>query len=191
MSQNWKEYVEKTKNSKPRPLLVEALMFVLEKNQALDLGAGALNDSSCLLNENFNHVTAVDKEAVAGDIAKSFPSDRFTYSISSFENYNFPFNTYDLINAQFSLPFISPESFGEVWEKIKNSLKKEGVFAGQLFGEHDEWSKNPQMTFQNAEKVDELLKSFEILSLSEVEKDSLTAKGDMKHWHIFHFIVRK
>ena len=109
MSKLWKEYFEQTKNDPPRPLLIKALSFVKERNNVLDLGAGALNDSIYLLGEGFKHVTAVDKEPMALEIAKNLPSDKFEYVIKSFETFEFPKEKFDLINAQCSLPFISPK----------------------------------------------------------------------------------
>ena len=111
---SWDEFVELTKNKPPRSLLVKALPYVHERNTALDLGAGALNDSMYLLSEKFAHVIAVDKNPVATDIAAGLPPERFTYTISSLESFNFPPTVADLITAQYALPFISPESFDEI-----------------------------------------------------------------------------
>lgn len=134
MTNTWQEYFEKTKNKPPRPLLVKALSFVQERDSALDLGAGALNDSAYLLMEGFNHVIALDKEPVALEIANNFPEDRFRYVVESFEEFQFPEKTFDLINAQYALPFISPDKFKEVFEKIVLALKSGGICTGQLLG---------------------------------------------------------
>jgi len=58
----WPQYIEKTKNKPPRRLLVQALGFVKNKNAALDLGAGAFNDTRYLLQAGFKKVIAVDRE---------------------------------------------------------------------------------------------------------------------------------
>lgn len=91
----------------------------------------------------------------------------------------------------FALPFTKPEHFNTVFSKIKDSLKKEGIFCGQFFGDRDEWKTNPNMTFHTEEQVKELLNGLETISFKEDEKDDKTATGDMKHWHIFHIIARK
>ena len=191
MNNIWKIYFENTKNQPPRPLLVKALSFVKEKGLALDLGSGALNDSIYLLNEGFKHVVALDKEPIALEIANNLPPDRLEYIIESFETFRFPKESYDLINAQYSLPFINPTNFNETFKKIVESLKPGGIFTGQLFGDKDEWSKNINMTFQKREEVEELLKGLNILSFEEEERDRPTAAKEMKHWHVFHFIVEK
>src|ERR1700733_3592381 len=92
----WKDYFENTKGKPPRPLLVTALGFVKNREEALDLGSGALNDSAYLISEGFKHVTALDKTPVAQEIAEKFPKDVFKYVTASFEDFDFPKNTFDL-----------------------------------------------------------------------------------------------
>lgn len=191
MASDWKKYFEQTKNKPPRSLLVEALPYVKNRKRALDLGSGALNDSIYLLKEGFEEVTAVDKEQVASEIAKILPEDKFKYHIINIEDCNFSLEYYDLINAQYSLPFVNPESFERVIKDIIGSLNLDGIFTGQFFGERDEWNGDPSMTFVTRQQAESLFSGIEIIKFEEEEKDSPTAMGDMKHWHIFHFIVRK
>src|SRR6185437_9373887 len=61
-----------------------------------------------------------------------------------FEDATWP--TSDLINASFALPLCPPERFPEVWARIERSLATGGRFAGQLFGERDEWRGEPGIT---------------------------------------------
>lgn len=192
MDDTWKEYFENTKNNKARPNLVKALSFVKDREQVLELGAGALTDSVFLLKEGFTMITAVDKEPIAQKVANMLPKEHFSYVISTFESLEYPENKFDLINAQFSLPFIHPEVFTEVFKKIVGSLKKEGVFVGHLYGKNDEWALSEKsMTFHTVDEVRELLSGLEIIDFQEKEWDKPTAEGSMKHWHTFLFIVRK
>lgn len=191
MEDTWKDYFNKTFGRPPRPLLVEALTHLNARDKALDLGAGALNDSAYLLEQNFNHVTAVDKVLVATEVAESFPKNQFEYIESTFESFSFPTNSFNLINAQFALPFILPEEFTRVFIAMKDSLKEGGVLTGQFFGDRDEWKTRPGMTFKTRIEAEELLQDFKVISFKEEEMDAKTAMGSMKHWHIFHFIVQK
>lgn len=54
----WKEYFVNTKDKPPRALLVTALAYVNNRDAAIDLGSGALNDSMFLLKEGFKKVVA-------------------------------------------------------------------------------------------------------------------------------------
>ena len=195
MNSDWKNYYEQTKNRPPSKLLIKALPFVKDKDCALDLGSGALKDSKYLLSEGFKEVRAVDKEPLPEDTASNISDikdQRFHFTQSAFEKFEFPSNKFDLINASYSLPFILPDRFLMVWNSIKNSLKNGGVFTGQFFGVKDEWntSKN-NMTFHTLEEAKNLFKDFEILDFEEEEKDGQTADGQAKHWHVFHMIARK
>jgi hypothetical protein len=96
----WKEYFERTKDSKPRPLLVKAVNLVTNKDEALDLGSGALNDVRYLVSVGFKHITAVDSKPIAKDIIKNFPSEIVSYIINTFEDFDFIENKYDLIEKR-------------------------------------------------------------------------------------------
>jgi tellurite methyltransferase len=190
---SWEAYYAKTKERGPRPLLTKAIPYVVRREKALDLGAGVLNDAKYLLRKGFKHVTAVDKEAVAGDVARALPRKRFIHIRSSFENYGFPESAFDVITAQYSLPFIPPADFEAIFTKVKRSLVVGGIFTGQLFGDRDAWNVPPQsMTFLTRQGVERLLADMRILELLEEERDSPTVtSGQLKHWHVFHIISKK
>ncbi|MDB5266579.1 MAG: class SAM-dependent methyltransferase [Parcubacteria group bacterium] len=189
---NWEQYYEQTKETPPRPSLVNAVELVQDKHEALDLGSGALNDTRYLLSVGFEHVTAVDKNPVSGEVLEQLPAEKVTYEISSFEDFDFVEGAYDLINAQYSLPFTSKGKFNDVIQSIIKSLKPGGVFVGQFFGDRDEWNvEGRDMTFQTKEEAESLLQGLKIAEFSEEEKDGKTAAGETKHWHVFHFIAVK
>ena len=84
------------------------------------------------------------------------------------------------------------EKFKELWNKIDDSILKDGYFVGNFFGDNDEWKSTKEgMTFLTKEQVIELFKDFEIIEFKEVEKDDFTGLGKMKHWHIFKVIAKK
>ncbi len=186
----WSEYYKATKARPPRPLLMKALEYLSNKNKAIDIGGGALNDSKYLLEQGFE-VTVIDKSPFLQEQAEALNSDKLHATVTSFEDFNFPENTYDLASAMFALPFTHPQHFDTVFKKIKNSLKKNGVFCVQLFGPNDEWSKKPEMSFHTKEQVKKLFHDMEIISIKEVEEDGSTATGSSKHWHVFHIIAKK
>ena len=187
---DWSEFYDITKSKPPRPLLVEALKYVSRTNKVIDIGAGALRDTKYLLEKGFE-VTVIDSSPLMIDHANDLKNDKLHAFVTKFEDFDFPKNEYNLASAMYSLPFCSPKSFNQVFEKIKNSLKVGGIFCGQLFGNRDEWSNNKNMTFHTLEQARQLLSGLDIISLEEEEKDDKTGSGDMKHWHVFHFIARK
>ncbi len=186
------EYIEKNKDMPPRQLLVKALTFTTERNEALDLGAGPLTDTKYLVEQGFKHVIAVDRSRNAESIYATLPSDKVDYITASFEDYTFPPDTFDIVNAQFSLPFNPPDTFSEVFDRLKKSLNDGGIFVGQFFGPKDSWKiDHPNMSFHSKDDVETLLSDMEIIQMEEVEKDEKPAVGNLKHWHIFNVIARK
>jgi SAM-dependent methyltransferase len=182
---NWPEYIKLTENKLPRPLLVEALEYVHHRYSALDLGAGALNDSKYLLSVGFSKVVAIDSEEVP-----LFSHPAFIFKKVSIEDYDFPSDTFYLVNAQFVLPFIKKDKLRHAIAGIKKSLKDEGLFTGQFFGTNDDWNKLPSVSIFSKEEVLDMLSDFEKIVIREEEKEAPTASGSLKHWHIFHFIVK-
>lgn len=188
----WLEFYEITKNKPPSPLLVKSLNFVKNKNNALDLGAGALRDTRFLLQTGFKHITAVDSEPLMVEASKELGNKNLQVANSRFNDFEYLAEKYDLVNAQWALPFNPPETFGEMWNKVKRSIKNGGIFTGQFFGVNDEWNKpGTKMTFHTKEQIQDLLSDMEILELTEEDKDSTTANKTPKHWHVFHVIARK
>lgn len=188
----WQKYYERTKGQSPRELLVESVSYLKQKDWAIDLGSGALNDVKYLLSVGFNHVTAVDLEPVAEAEAEILPKDKFNYVINSFEDFDFSIEKYDLVNAQYSLPFSRSKIFRTIIEKIYTSLKPGGIFTGQFFGVKDTWNDGREdMTFLSKEDAQAVLEKFLIIKFEEEENNKRPAVGADKHWHIFHFIVSK
>ncbi len=192
MDPNWKKYYEQTKGRPPSKLLVAAVTFVNSKIAALDLGSGALKDSRYLLAQGFEEVWAIDKEPVPEEILAEINNPRFHFIQSTFADFDFPENKFNLANASYSLPFNSPETFVAVWSSVVKSLVSNGIFAGQFFGVRDEWNTpGKDMVFHGGQDVQDLLKDFKILQLGEEERDGLTANGESKHWHVFNVIAQK
>ena len=187
---DWQEYYEITKGRPPSRLLIEALGYVINKGKAIDIGGGALKDTRYLLEQGFD-VTVVDKADLMAKEAEAIKSNKLHCFVSSFADFDFPKNEYDIASAMYSLPFNPPENFDTVFTKIKKSLVKGGIFCGQCFGVSDGWSANPKMTFHTKEQVEKLLSDTEVILLDEEEKDDKTASGTPKHWHVFHFIAKK
>ena len=190
--EGWYKYAERARARPPRTLLIEALDHVARRDTAIDIGSGALNDVRYLLDAGFAHVTALDGEPIAQDIAATLPQERFAYVIAKFEDYAFAPDAYDLFSAQYALPFIKPAAFERVFSAIIASLKPGGIIAGQFFGDHDDWVGTPDMTFHSADEVRALLAPLTVLSLVEEDNpDSKTLNGVAKHWHLFSFIARR
>lgn len=187
----WSRFYDFTKDSPPWPLLVRAASLAPRRGRALDLGAGAGRDTRYLLEQGFT-VTAVDGEPRAATLLAALPSDRLQVVQSSFEEFAFADAPYDLISAQFALPFIPSSHFAEVFARIKAALVPSGVFTGHFFGVNDEWNtEHRDMTFLTRAEAEALLSDLETIELSEEDADGHIADGSPKHWHVFHILARR
>ena len=184
----WEDFYKITKDRPPWPLLVQAISLLRRKEYALDLGCGAGRDTRFLLEQGFT-VTAVDNDPHAIALLANFPRDRLRAVQASFEA--FEFETYDLVNAHFALPFTSEDRFHEVFARIKLALNAGGIFVGQFFGVNDEWNTpGNQMTFLTREQAEAELKGLKVLEFHEEDVDSHVADGTPKHLHVFHIVAQ-
>ena len=185
-------YIAARRFDPPRALLVKAAGLVEPKDHALDGGAGALNATTYLLSAGFKHVTALDSSPASQAVAAELPQERVRFVLSRFEDFDFPAGLYDLVNAEFSLPFIGADAFSLVFARLLASVKPDGLFTGQLFGPDDSWNRPESgMNFHSRSEVERLFLGCDIIELAEENHPGKTKLGEDKHWHIFHIIARK
>ena len=187
-------YLEKSKNDPPSSWLPDAIKEIKSGAKvALDLGCGAGRDTKYLLEQGFK-VTAVDGSPLAAKYLAALPhQERLIFLASSFKDFNFPLDEYDLVNAQYSLPYAERDYFADVFSRMEKSLKKGGVFVGQLFGAKDDWFKSPTSLtkFHTEEEARDLFANWDVVAFDPFEYESKLDNGTMKHWHTFHVLARK
>ena len=192
---DWDEYYERVAGRPPRQTLLAALERFgdeVKSGNAVDLGCGDGRDTVELLRRGWS-VLAIDAEPAAierlrsrGDLPKDAALETL---IARFEEAAWP--PVNFVNASFALPLCPPQRFPEVWARIERSLAAGGRFAGQLFGERDEWRGEPGVTHHTRAEVERLLAGFTVEMLAEEESDAITPYGKPKHWHLFHIVARK
>ena len=189
---NIEKYYDNTKNAKANYTVRKFIELNVEPGNAVDIGCGAGRDTVCLIKKGWN-VLAIDIENVESLITSKLSEKelkQFKFSRQKFEYIELEKN--NLIVANFSLSFCNKNNFKKLWDKINDSMLKEGYFVGNFFGVNDEWKKTKvEMTFLSKLQVIELFKGFKIIEFKEVEKDDFTGLGNMKHWHIFNVIAKK
>jgi SAM-dependent methyltransferase len=192
---DWREYYERMAGRPPRQTLLAALeRFGADASglSAVDLGCGEGRDTIALLRRGW-HVLAIDAEAAAIARLLARPDLPTGAALETrcarFEDTGWP--AVDLVNASFALPLCPPQRFPGLWAKVERSLAPGGRFAGQLFGERDEWQGEPGITHLARRDIDGLLQGFAVEMLEEEETDTTTPYGKPKHWHLFHIVARK
>lgn len=189
---NIEKYYSNTKNAKPNYTVKRFIELKIKPGNAIEIGCGAGRDTVYLIKNGWK-VLAIDNEDVESIITNKLSKEelkQFKFVKQKFEDIELENN--NLVVANFSLPFCNKNNFKKLWNKIDDSILKDGYFVGNFFGINDEWkSTKEEMTFLTKEQVIELFKDFEIIEFKEVEKDGTTVLGKMKHWHIFDVIAKK
>jgi tellurite methyltransferase len=187
----WDVYYTATEGRPPHDLLVRAVSLLEPPGRALDLGAGAGNDTRFLLARGF-HVTAVDADPAAIRRLRTIGDDRLTVVQATFEEFDFGSDRYDLISAQLALPFLERASFNAVFARLLAALAPGGLFCGDLWGERDDWN-TPEsgLSFLPREEVMRLLEGYEIVEMQEDESSVDLVDGGTRHAHAFDIIARR
>lgn len=191
----WSAYYRAVEGRQPRETLLSALKAFHQEGrvsgQAIDLGAGSGRDALVLLRRKWS-VLAIDGNAEGlGRLRQAAPPDAaLTLWHQRFEEIiRLPGS--HLINASFSLPFCPPAAFPGLWSLIRRSLAPGGRFAGQLLGEGDEWAADPGVTAFTREALPSLFAGFHVEKLEEEKRQSATAKGKSKYWHLYHIVLQR
>jgi tellurite methyltransferase len=188
--ERWREFVQNTAGAPPWPQLERAAELFPEPGDALDVGAGAGRDTAYLLRRGWR-VTAVDASPSAAAALRRLPlQDELSVVVSSVED--FQPAIYDLVNAQFSLPFIARNQFDATVQRLRDSVRPGGAMAATFFGRNDEWNvPGAAQTFSTQADIERLFGGWELVQLSEVDEDGHVADGTPKHWHVFHVIAQR
>ncbi|HTP54924.1 MAG TPA: class I SAM-dependent methyltransferase [Thermoplasmata archaeon] len=194
---NWPGFYRWTAKRPPRELLLRTLDHIQwegtprRTRTAIDLGSGAGNDTLELLRRGWR-VLSIDQQPAALDfLTRRVPSrhgPNLTMLAAPMEGLTVP--TSDLVYASFSLPFCAPPKFPALWAGIRRSLRPGGHFAGQLFGDQDEWAGARPMTFHSMRQVRALTRGYRVELLRETVEEGRSFEGP-KHWHYFDLILEK
>ncbi|MCE7974604.1 MAG: class I SAM-dependent methyltransferase [Leptolyngbya sp. PLA1] len=191
---DWRGYFDALASLPPRDTLLRALALRAgPPGHALDVGCGDGRDAAHLASLGWT-VLAIDSseeglrrlhERLSPDLrarvrTQLAPFDRMTPEPA------------DLVCASFSLPFCEPAHFPALWQSITSSLRPGGFFAGQLFGDRDDWASLPDRTHHSPDAARALFRDFDILFWQEEDRESrVDPARHPKHWHVYHIVARK
>lgn len=198
---HWEEYNDATRDRGPEPTLSRALKsFPKMPGQtrfAIDLGAGGGRDTLKLLRERWKvsayDVTPRSLRSIRRRGGRLSRRGELVLHRVSFQKMKLPKCSAHLINASFSLPFVSRHEFPEIWDKVVGALKTGGIFSGHLFGAEDEWNDDESMTFFTEPEVRQLIRDsdLEVIYFNEVRETAPGGGNPEKRWHYFELVLRK
>lgn len=199
---DWKEYYGLLEDKGHTKYLETAVTdYCKEKGEALDVGAGNLRDTKYLLEQGFV-VTAVDPSPVSVELANELNNKSLIMLSEPIGKIDFEENRFSLVNAQGILFHLPEPRFSFVLEKIKKSLKTDGVLCADFIGENDDWSEGDKV-IMSRQKLEELFNDFDIKYLKEYEADESQETTEKKakykndpnykpkHWHHVDVIAVK
>ena len=131
------KYYESTADANPNYIVKKFIELKIEPGNAVELGCGAGRDTIYLIKNGWN-VLAIDREDIEPRIKTKLSkeeSKQFKFLRQKFEKIELEKN--NLVIANFSLPFCNKNNFKELWNKINDSILKDGYFVGNFFGDND------------------------------------------------------
>ena len=186
----WKRFLQATRGQPAWGRLIKAASMFETPGDALDVGAGGGRDTAHLLKLGWR-VTAVDASPAASEILRMLEPQANLRVVTSAAQ-DFEPASYDLVNAQFSLPFVPPAFFATTVRRLNDAVRPAGVMAVTFFGPRDEWNvAGSELTFTTRQEVERWFQGWETIELTEIEEDGTTATGGAKHWDVIHVIARK
>jgi tellurite methyltransferase len=203
---NWPDYFDAIRGQPPRDTCLRALAsFAAQPHTpprlALDIACGEGRDTRAILASNPAwRVIATDAsvDGLTRLLASLASTDAPRVTIAHVAMEDLPAwcarnvrQSIDLINASFALPFCHPDHFPSLWNFIEQSLSPHGRFAGQFFGDRDEWACVRPKSHFTREHVAALFARFNVEHLEEVEKEGSDAMGGIKHHHVYHVVAQR
>ncbi len=150
VDREWRRYYEAAGDELLRQTLLFALSQFGPPGFAADLGCGGGRDTVELLRRGW-HMLAIDAEPEAVQRLRErqdlgWAADQpLQTQIARLEQATWP--EADLINASFALPCCPPDAVSLLSAQKAGSLRGDGRFSGQLFGDRDGLASEPDMSF--------------------------------------------
>jgi trans-aconitate methyltransferase len=191
---DWAAYNDHQVGRDVRPLCLNVIALAGDGagRVAIDFGCGAGVETRALLEAGWD-VHAIDTAPSTGArvlmTTAGVGLERLSIDVGDFHDLITLPRT-DLFYAGYSLPFVHPDMFPEIWTVIRNSLRLGAWMAVDLFGERDAWAGSRNMTFFTESSARGLFDGLEVASFTEEELDG-PAFGGPKRWHIFRVIARQ
>jgi len=196
----YRAYFDRMEGKPPRDTTMAALDAFDEIDPAdaplaLDLGCGDGRDTLLMLERGWR-VWALDAHPEGLRRLRERPECAKALGQGRLEVVQAEFGQIDdlpparLVNASFSLPFCPPGEFRALWGKITGALGPGGRFAGQFFGDRDDWAILEDRTHLTRRQIIDLFPN-DVLERF-IEEDRPSNQPDAhKHWHVFHIVSRR
>lgn len=107
--------------------ILKTMLPSFKEKRVLDLGCGFGWHCCYAIEQGADYVLGIDiSEKMLGEARKRNSSPRIEYKCMAIEDYDFPFEAYDVVIS--SLTFHYLESFDDICRKVSRSLRQGGAF---------------------------------------------------------------
>lgn len=188
---HWTTYNSAQVGRAPRRLCLDVLELAGPGGGrvAVEIGAGAGVEAKAMLDAGWVvHAYDRDPEMPERLRALAGADADVVASVGQVEQIELP--PADLVHSGYSLPYLDPARFDDLWLRIRAALRPGGWLAVNLFGDRDEWAGDPTLSIVTRERLDEMFDGLEVVRLDEEDADGMAFSGP-KHWHVFTVIARR
>lgn len=194
---DWPGYFRALAHLGPRETVLKAIAaFDAEPSAArfaVDVGCGDGRDTAELLRRGWRVLALDASEEGLARLRRRHDlvhADRLEARVAAFESMDLP--SCDMVVASFALPFCPPSAFPSVWARVVAAIRPGGRFAGQLFGDGDDWVSLGDRTHHTPEQAAALFAGFDLEHWQEEKRDSsVDPAAHPKRWHVYHIVARK
>lgn len=191
----WDQFLVDTYQRGSSALAKKVLMYTESRTHAIDLGAGAMNDSDFFLEEGFESVLAVDASPETALYAKSVARKygrRFEFRNSRFSDIDYQPESADLVHSNYALHFHGKTGFDILMNAVTSCVRLGGLLSAVFLGSEDSWRETKGfLPYLTEGEVEKFLVGFEKIEFRESKRDGHMTDRTPKFWHTFEVIARR
>jgi len=194
---DWTGYIDTTTGNMEKYVFNDAYdKYLADKKPgiAVDFGSGAGNEDIFLAKRGW-HVFAYDSSKRSGEILSKRSIDlkgKISFHLSDFDSANLP-KSIDFFISFYSLPFGNKQSLPDLIHKISVIMNKEGVFAGNFFGDKADFVKSGNCYSVTEEEIRALLEknNFQIKYFLRRTYQQYSASMEKTNFDLYDIIAIK
>lgn len=175
----------------PSPFLKFALEYATVKDEAIDIGAGAMLDTKQIVDAGFTHVIASDVNPNTEGYLIDELRDHVSLKTEDVNSFDYPADSFDLVYSSKALQYLKAENTDRALENIFRSIRKGGLFVGAIFGLYDDQVDLNKGYFPTFAEIKSKFKDSEWKLIKATKRDSDSPNPHYEKMNLYGIIARK